>query len=232
MKTILVILFFLFTVVTSAIVFQSCGDTSPTAPVTDNNDSCGSLAYKQYQSSTPFTQQPFPSTYTLASERYYNFFFKVDSICTDKHVSCDFSAAAADVPGRPIKFTSAIEWQVFWEERDTGTVTLNGNVRTWRANIHDLGLKVPFGEGAAAVFVNIYVHFPTLGSQQQDSVFLVSKLSYVDMVFNYAYHKPRTVTSENLINKDNYNRLEYVFSSKRSDIIEAKDLFYNRKIIL
>lgn len=231
MKTIFVVLF-LIAAVTSAIVFQSCGNTSPTAPVTNNNDSCGGLAYLQYQSSTPFTQRGFPETYTLASERYYNFFYKVDSICTDKHVSCDFVSAAVNVPAHPIKFTAAIEWQAFWEERDTGSVTLNGNVRTWRADIHDLGLKVPFGEGAANVFVNIYVHFPTLGSKQQDSVFLITNLSYVDMVFNYAYHKPGSITSENLINKDNFNKLEYVFGTKGSHIIEPNDFYYNNRKIL
>ncbi len=228
MKTILVALF-LIAVVASAVIFQSCSNTSPTAPVTNNSDSCGGLAYLQYQSSTPFTQHAFPDTYTLGSERFYNFYYKVDSICTDKHVSCDFVSAAVNVPARPIKFTAAIEWQAFWESRDTGSITLNGNIRTWRASIHDLGLKVPFGEGAANVFVNIYVHFPTTGSAQQDSVFLITNLSYVDMTFNYAYHKPRTITSDNLINKDNFNKLEHVFGSKRSDIIEPNDIYFNNR---
>jgi hypothetical protein len=232
MKTILVVLF-LITIVTSAVMFQSCSNTSPTAPVTNNNDSCGGLAYLQYQSSTPFTQRGFPETYTLGSERYYDFFYKIDSICTDKHVSCNFSAVAINVPARPIKFTAAIEWQVFWEERDTGAVTINGNVRGWSAKIEDLGLKVPFGEGAATVFANIYVHFPTLGSAQQDSVFLINNLSYVDMVFNYSYHKPSSAVSG--LEQERYNGISYIFNDKRPSFDQSKfqDLFYdNSKAVI
>jgi hypothetical protein len=184
----------------SAMIFYSCGNENPQTPVTDNNDSCGSSTFQQKIMSTPFTQHGFPSTYTLGNHRYYNFFYLVDSICTDKHVNASFTAVAVNDTARPMKFSAAIEWQIFWEKVDTGSVTVSGGVRTWNAIINDLGLKVPFGETAANVYVNVYVSFLSLGTQQQDSLYLLSKLSFANMQFEYHFHKPRTSTSDNLIN--------------------------------
>jgi len=184
----------------STLIFYSCGNENPQTPVSNNNDSCGSSTFQQKIMSTPFTQHGFPSTYTLGNHRYYNFFYLVDSICTDKHVNATFTAAAVNDTARPMKFSAAIEWQIFWEKVDTGSTTISGGVRTWNASINDLGLRVPFGETAAKVYVNVYVSFLSLGTQQQDSLYLLSKLSFTNMQFEYNFHKPSAPTSDNLIN--------------------------------
>jgi hypothetical protein len=146
-----------------------------------------------------------PTTYTLASERYFNFYFEVDSICTDHHVTGIFTAQAKDTPGVPIKFTSAIEWSAFWEKTDTGSIVIHNGQRDWDSKIEDLGLRVPFGDNAAKVFLNIYVHFPTRGSITQDTTFLRRNLTFVTFRFYYNFHKPRVVTSDGYKMQNDFN---------------------------
>ena len=212
----------------STLIFYSCGNENPQPPVSNNNDSCGSSTFQQKIMSTPFTQHGFPSTYTLGSQRFYNFFYLVDSICTDKHVNATFTAAAVNDTARPMKFSAAIEWQIFWEKVDTGSTTISGGVRTWNASIHDLGLRVPFGETAAKVYVNVYVSFLSLGTQQQDSLYLISKLSFTNMQFEYNFHKPSAPTSDNLINGINPQFISIVSEKNDASILYHKPMqIYN-----
>lgn len=218
----------------STLIFSSCGNENPQTPVTNNNDSCGSSTFQQRVMSSPFTQHGFPSTYTLGSQRFYNFFYLVDSICTDKHVNSSFTAAAINDTARPMKFSAAIEWQIFWEKVDTGRTTVSGGVRNWSASINDLGLKVPFGETAAKVYVNVYVSFLSLGTQQQDSLYLLSKLSFANMQFEYNFHKPPASTSDNMINKDNYQFISIVPEKNGTAPFyhEPMQIFKNKNMIL
>ena len=218
------ILFFL-SMFSLVLVFCSCGDDTTTAPpVTNNNDSCGSAGEKHetYQS----LNYTIPSTYTLGSERYYNFFFGVDSICTDKHVTSSFYAVGYDTAGIPIRFSSAIEWQLLWERTDTGsTEHFATGIFEWNSTISDLGLKVPFGENAASVFANVYVHFPTLGSAALDSAFLRRKVRTVSIKFNYNYHKPRTSLPESMIE---LKSMPVIAINRKDDLFYDPALFDNR----
>lgn len=200
------------------LVLSSCSTDSPTAPpVTNNNDSCGSS--QQKQATFVALDYAIPSTYMLASERYYNFFIFIDSICTDKHVTASFYASGYDTTGRQIRFSSAIEWQLLWEKTDTGATEHHSTgTFEWLSTIEDLGLKVPFGENAASVYSNIYVHFPTLGTAALDSAFLRRKVVTLIFNFNYSYHKPRTSRPESSIG---LSSMPVIANGRREDFYEV-----------
>lgn len=189
MKTIRKNLLVIFSFTSFAlIVLSSCSDkgTQPKNEV----DSCGQSFTKTGAWIGPSFGGYVPDTYTLGNERYFNFYARVDSICTDNHISCGFRATANDVAGRPINFRAAVEWLIFFERSDTGSITLGQGQRNWICTIPNVGLKQANGESAGSVFVNIYVHFPTLGSQADDSTFLSQNLLNTLVSCEFKYHKP------------------------------------------
>ncbi len=215
------IIFFVITFF-SALVLQSCGESTTQPPVSNNADSCGANNFRTRNFDGPLFGGYSPSTYTVGSERYYNFYLTVDSICTDKHITTSFAGRSKDTLGRKLKFEAAVEWQIFWEVKDTGFVNVNSGIRDWQARIENLGLKVPFDENPALVFVNIYVHFPTFGSVLQDSVFLAGSLKGLQINIDYAYHK-FPADDNNIITPANHNKMK-LFNDNNEKYIMEKEM--------
>lgn len=194
-----------------AIITYGCGNDTPVTPIGGNSDSCGSSTSLSHQ----FIGGNFaiPPTYTLANMRYFNFFIHIDSICTDQHLNTGYVAFMVDTPTVPVNFRAAVEWSILYERVESGNLSIENGVREWSAEIHDVGFKTPFGERAADAYLNVYVYFPTLGSIQQDSAFLRRNIQGVNISAQYKLHRPSALKSGNLINKDNFSKVEFVFEA-------------------
>jgi hypothetical protein len=212
---------------------MGCGSNS-TAPVTGNADSCG-VAEVERLTRTSLSGGSFPEyTYTLGSERYYDFYIHADSICTDKHVSAQFEAEAYHNPDRPINFIAALEWYVLWEKRDSGAVNVIGDRRHWFADIQNVGLKQQYGENAGQCYINIYAHFRSLGTDAQDSVYLVQNFLFCDAKFFYNYHKPSGSISSD-IDPESYKNFPLAQNTNRKELfsnIPVAEVSSNKRVSL
>lgn len=214
------------------LIYMGCKESSTVQPSGDN-DSCGTGTNRSMIYTRPFTGNWPPYTYTLGSQRYFDFYIEIDSICTDKHVNIRFSATAVNVPGRPINFVGAIEWYILWERRESGEITINGEGnREWSAEIPSLGFKQQYGENPANCFMNIYVDFPTLGSLAQDSVFLRENVIIVDGSFDYHLHKFTTDNAS--ISPKNYKNFPLAQNTNRKELftnIPVESYRSNKKLV-
>jgi hypothetical protein len=211
-------------------IFSSCGDETVT-PVTNNADSCGS-SVDSNRFIDVFGLTRLPNNYMQGTNRVYNFYSHFDSICTDQHSVAAYTVTF--VQGANIRCYGAVEWSILYQNIDSGSYVITPAGTKWEGG-NSVGFKTPFGEFAADCYVNVYLRFPTLGSAQADSVYLVQNVHTVSYRFTYKLHKPSSSQTGNMISNKNYNDLIYVFTNKNNypgDITDKLVFTENKNIIL
>lgn len=181
------ILGFLFGCLLFSFFLTGCGNKDN--PTGNNSSDCGHQhdARKIYTKASLFAQ--FPYSYLADNKRTYILDYYMDSICTDVHINVRYQATLLTTSGSVFSFEAATKWQVLWEARDAGIVSYQDSTVFWNGATENVGLKQSFGENPADVFGNIYITFPTRGSAQLDSAFLVKNFVGAEIWFTFHYHK-------------------------------------------
>lgn len=179
-------------------------------PTASNEDECGGITALDWVFTPTDLQINFPYAYLSSDgKRTYTLYQEADSICTDLHLNGEFTATMSTANGANFSFQAAIKWYILWEARDIGIMDFTTDRVNWSGSITNVGLKQVFGENAGSVSSNIYITFPTRGSEQLDSAYLMNNFIVARMHIPYRWHKPEG--SANTIDPGSYK--DFIFAN-------------------
>lgn len=168
-----------------ALFLTGCATKNPTA---SSDEHCGSSTYytKNYTESSFDSEMP--ETYIESGIRTYYLYIGIDSICTDAHITGAYNCFMNQALGSPFTFKASMEWFLFYERTDVGSMSFSDSLVSWFGSIPDVGLKQAYGEDAGSVNLYIYISFPTRGSLALDSAFFREHFRQAEIKLVYNYH--------------------------------------------
>lgn len=195
-----------------ALFLTGCNSNNPTA---SNDEHCGSATQYEKNYVRSDFNSVMPETYIESGIRTYYIYIGIDSICTDAHITGLYNCDMRQASGSPFTFKASMEWFLFYERTDVGTMSFTDSLVQWVGGVPNVGLKQAYGESAGSVNLYIYISFPTRGSLALDSAFFREHFRTAKMKLTYNYHKHES--SADFISPDSYK--DFIFANNNDNKI-------------